>query len=256
MMKRYLIYILIMAAFRLQSVAQYKDVIRAGDHTIHTFESYGWVTKGWVRYTLRQDGTASAYRDGFPQNRHKAHVYIEDTVVYKKKKYVVTEIEGQAWRDAIHVLSFRLPQNLTAIAVEAFRRTYGIDSIDIPPKVAEIELYAFYNSGIRSVRIPESVKTIGSYAFADCARLTSVVLPAGLESIYKYAFAGCRELKTVKVQARIPPPHISVDILGKLPLPTPDTPVLLVPKGSLQAYQNAKGWNKFPAIQEYGVSDF
>jgi hypothetical protein len=252
-MKQYLIFLITITTFQ-PLFAQYKDEISTTNYSINTFESYGWITKGLVRYTLHEDGTASVYRDGFPKREHNAHIYIEDTVIYKKKKYVVTKIENQAWKDATNALSFRLPQNLTVIPVEAFRRNYSIDSINIPPKVVEIELYSFYSSGIRSVIIPESVKIIGSYAFSDCTRLTRVVLPAGIERIYEYAFSDCRELRTVKVQAKIPPENISVDILGKLPF-SRSTPVLLVPKGSLEAYKNAKGWNKFPAIQEYDATD-
>lgn len=44
---------------------------------------------------------------------------------------------------------------------------------------------------ITSVVIPNSVKTIGEYAFADCLNLTSVTLSAGLEEIGDFAFVTC-----------------------------------------------------------------
>lgn len=49
--------------------------------------------------------------------------------------------------------------------------------------------------GIRCVTIPDSVKTIGYYAFYGCKNLKSVTLPDGLEEIGDWAFGGCSELE-------------------------------------------------------------
>ena len=45
--------------------------------------------------------------------------------------------------------------------------------------------------------VPEGVKTIGKYAFADCTRLTNVYFPAGIKIIDNYAFKGCSNLRSV-----------------------------------------------------------
>ncbi len=50
---------------------------------------------------------------------------------------------------------------------------------------------------ITEVIIPEGVKTIGAYAFADMKALTRVVLPSTLERIDQGAFYGCTALKEV-----------------------------------------------------------
>ncbi len=44
--------------------------------------------------------------------------------------------------------------------------------------------------------VPDGVKTIGEYAFADCFSLKSITLPDGLESIGFHAFAGCGSLES------------------------------------------------------------
>ena len=51
---------------------------------------------------------------------------------------------------------------------------------------------------IQEVIIPEGVKTIGSYAFANLTALTKVVLPSTLERIDFGAFYGCTSLTTVE----------------------------------------------------------
>jgi hypothetical protein len=49
--------------------------------------------------------------------------------------------------------------------------------------------------------IPNSVTSIGSNAFADCKKLTSVTIPAGLASIGDYAFYGCGGLTSINADA-------------------------------------------------------
>lgn len=48
-----------------------------------------------------------------------------------------------------------------------------------------------------SVVIPDSVTTIGNYAFVDCYSLTSVVIGSGVTSIGSFAFSGCYKLVEV-----------------------------------------------------------
>ncbi len=48
-----------------------------------------------------------------------------------------------------------------------------------------------------TVRIPDRVRIIRKYAFANCTHITEVVLPKELHRIEKAAFAGCSSLKTV-----------------------------------------------------------
>lgn len=50
---------------------------------------------------------------------------------------------------------------------------------------------AFYNKNITGVKIPQSVLTIGNFAFAYCTLLDSIIINEGTESIGDYAFAGC-----------------------------------------------------------------
>lgn len=48
----------------------------------------------------------------------------------------------------------------------------------IYPNLSKINDYAFYMSKLTSVTIPDSVETIGNYAFTDCSSLTSVYCKA------------------------------------------------------------------------------
>jgi len=67
----------------------------------------------------------------------------------------------------------------------------GLD-VDIPPQIGGIEVehignYPFYNMGLKSVIIPDSVKTIGTGAFYE-NELTAIVIPDSVTSISSSAF--------------------------------------------------------------------
>ena len=70
----------------------------------------------------------------------------------------------------------------------------------IPDSVTSIGDYAFYNcSSLTSVTIPHGVTSIGDSAFSGCSSLTSVTIPDSVTSIGYYAFYGCSSLTSVTI---------------------------------------------------------
>ena len=76
----------------------------------------------------------------------------------------------------------------------------GLTNYTIPNSVTSIGSYAFYGcSSLTSITIPDSVTSIGWYAFADCSSLTSVTIPDSVTSIGGYAFYNCSSLTSVTI---------------------------------------------------------
>ena len=78
----------------------------------------------------------------------------------------------------------------------------GVTDLVIPDTlgglpVTAIGESAFAESGLTSVAMPDTVRTIGDYAFNKCTNLTSASLSEALEQIGWFAFAGCAQLKEV-----------------------------------------------------------
>ena len=76
----------------------------------------------------------------------------------------------------------------------------GCKTTVIPNSVTSIGSYAFWNcSGLTSITIPNSVTAIGSSAFSNCSSLTSVTIGNSVTSIGNYAFRYCSSLTSIEI---------------------------------------------------------
>lgn len=84
------------------------------------------------------------------------------------------------------------------IGVELNKVDQDVVDLIIPDSVTSIGSYAFaYCNRLSSITIPDSVTSIGSYAFANCHSLSSIIIPGSVRSIADYAFSECYGLNKV-----------------------------------------------------------
>ncbi|GAB6393049.1 MAG: leucine-rich repeat domain-containing protein [Treponematales bacterium] len=75
-----------------------------------------------------------------------------------------------------------------------------ITGVILPDTLTSIGNYAFRNCvSLTSVTIPAGVTSIGNYAFQNCSNLTSVTIPDGVTSIGQSAFENCTSLTSVTI---------------------------------------------------------
>jgi len=76
----------------------------------------------------------------------------------------------------------------------------GITSVTLPNSILSIGEYAFqYCQGITSFTIPNSVVSIGYYAFEQCINLSSIDLGNNVTSIGSSAFSWCKSLESIVI---------------------------------------------------------
>ncbi len=81
---------------------------------------------------------------------------------------------------------------MTNIANNAFNYCSGLTSVTIPNSVKSIGLGSFFScESLTSITIPNSVESIGKYAFNWCTGLTTVAILGGATSIGDNAFSNC-----------------------------------------------------------------
>ena len=94
-----------------------------------------------------------------------------------------------------------LPSGLTGISSRAFENKTDLVKVVIPNTVKSIGSYAFSSCiNLREVEFEEGsqLTEITERMFSNCSMLQSIVLPDSIKSIGKYAFYTCVSLKTVE----------------------------------------------------------
>ena len=189
----------------------------------------------------------------------------------------ITTIRSGVFSDCTGLTSVDIPNSVTTIGYAAFEGCSGLTSVTIHKSVTSIIAYAFMGcSGLTSLKvesgntvydsrnncnaiietasntlifgckttiIPNSVTSIGDYAFYNCSGLTSLTIPNSVTKIGYSAFCSCSGLASVTCKATTPPSMENVDTFSDY-----TTPTLYVPTASVDAYQTTKWWKLFTNI--------
>ena len=141
----------------------------------------------------------------------------------------VTTVSDDAFTDCKNLTCLSLPESMTQIGKNSFAGT-ALTEVTIPKAVTQIGEGAFHTKGSLlaievdpanttyadvegslltkdkktliqvpegtegTYLVPETVETIGSGAFSDCANITAVIFQNELDTIEEDAFAGCTDL--------------------------------------------------------------
>ena len=141
-------------------------------------------------------------------------------------------------------IAFTYCSGLEKITVESGNSCY--DSRDNCNSIIDTEFNTLI-VGCKNSVIPNSVTSIGYYAFYGCSGLTELTLPDSVASIGDGAFICCSDLSKITSLAEIPPVCGS----GVFDRVNKTNCELIVPVISVTAYKQAEVWNEFSNIRGF-----
>ena len=230
---------LIMLTLCMLLILSINKIVNADEvTTVGTWNVSADDNKSNVTATLYSDGSFVISGTGDMKSFSKTREYSDykEDIKTIEIKNGVTSIGDKAFEDCKSLTSIEIPNSVTSIGSSAFEYCTSLTSIEIPTSVTRIGAYVFndcnslteikvaednknYSSeeGVlfnkdkteiikypegktdNSYTIPNSVTSIGSWAFYNCTSLTSVTIPDSVTSIGSYAFEVCTSLTSVTI---------------------------------------------------------
>lgn len=124
---------------------------------------------------------------------------------YSSKDGVLLSGDGKSilWFPMGKEGEYTLPSTVTTVGDYAFRNC-RIETFRFADGLTSIGKYAFYNSSVKEVSLPSTVKQIPTGLFQKCAYLTTVHLCKNTEMLGDYVFDGC-PITNLYISAPTPP---------------------------------------------------
>ena len=125
---------------------------------------------------------------------------------------------------------------------------YSITASDWGDHYTQIPQYYFaYDNLLASITIPQGVTSIGGSAFYYCTSLASITIPQGVTSIGSSAFQliGTNTAGSVITMLDSTPPTLASNAFQSAHISK-----IIVPQGSLTAYQTATNWSAYAQYME------
>lgn len=138
-------------------------------------------------YTVKE-GTRFVDNYALRYNRFMTEVVFPESVEH---------IGGYNFDGCERLNEVKFPQNITTVNWGMFTGS-GIKSIKLPETVTDIT-YKIFNgcSSLSDITLPKGIKSIGESTFFGCINLTEVVIPEGVTTIDEFAFTYCEWLETI-----------------------------------------------------------
>ena len=202
---------------------------------------------------------------------------LEEIVMPKKLK----KIDSEAFCGCSGLTELTLPNSVKSIGDGAFADCSGLEKITVESGNSCYDSRDNCNSiidtetntlivGCKNSVIPNSVTSIGNFAFHGCRGLTELILPNGITRIEESAFRGCSGLTELTLPSSVTrigdgafgdcsglskitslaeiPPVCGSGVFDRVNKTNCE---LIVPVISVTAYKQAEVWNEFSNIRGF-----
>lgn len=113
--------------------------------------------------------------------------------------YAPKDEESGGWR-SIYCDNLEIGNRIDQLPNSAFYYNYRLKSVKLPDTILSIGEYAFGRcENLTSINIPKRLRTLGAYAFIECPNIESLTLPETLTKIERYTFYNCTSLKSISI---------------------------------------------------------
>ena len=148
---------------------------------------------GLVNVTI-SEGVQSIGKGAFYNCTSLVEAVVPDTAV---------KVGSHAFYNCTSMTTATIGISADAIGDYTFYNCKKLDTIVIGISVKSIGDYAFYNCALERISVPQTVTTIGDYAFASNETLTRATLRKNLLTIGEGAFQDCSAMATVSIPTSV-----------------------------------------------------
>lgn len=166
----------------------------------------------YKRYTV-DEGTSTLRFINFDSHFATRYIFAKDNnslFSHLNFKHIIfpdklKHIRKHAFSGCNHLEAVNTPPELETIDTYAFYRCEKLKQLNFcnSNRLKRIGSYAFTNTPIRTVDVPNSVTSVGDFAFTECCHLDFVCLPQGLQHINNSVFKYCTTLRTVILSSQL-----------------------------------------------------
>lgn len=145
-------------------------------------------------------------------------------------------------------------ETCTSISLGAFQGQTNLTAIELPTGLERIGSYAFAQSGLKQIVIPENCANIYTRAFNQCSNLESLTIVGNTRVEGNGTFSACPNLKEITLLSS-EPIYANANAFYYYAYDKNDQSIyervtLYVPQGTKAAYQSVTPWSNFQKIVE------